>query len=81
MAKLTLGDSDMEILIREVRNAYASEPKLEYVIKRIQKTKCKFVPNYKSAFTGAKFTGEGKVYNQAMDKIQAFFKYGDSKIF
>ena len=79
--KMMLGDADMEMLIAEVRDAYADDAQLEYVIGRIRKTKCKFTPNYKSTFTGRKFTGEGKVYLQAMDKIHTFFKDGDEKVF
>ncbi len=76
-----LGDADMETLIAEVRDAYAGDAQLEYVIERIRKTKCKFTPNYKGTFSGRKFTGEGKVYLQAMDKIQTFFKDGNKKVF
>jgi len=80
-AKLTLDDEDLEMLISEVTNTFEGEKRLKYVIGRIRKTKCKFAPNYKSAFTGKKFTGDGHVYRQAMDKIQAFFKYGEEKLF
>ena len=80
-AKLTLNEQDLEMLVREVSNIYEGEKRLKYVIGRIRKTKCKFSPNYKSAFTGKKFTGDGRVYMQAMDKIQSFFKYGEEKLF
>ena len=80
-AKLTLDEEDLEMLVEEVTNTFEGERRLKYVIGRIQKTKCKFSPNYKSVFTGKKFTGDGHVYRQAMDKIQAFFKYGEEKLF
>ena len=80
-AKLTLGDEDLEMLVEEVTNTFEGEKRLKYVIGRIRKTKCKFSPNYKSAFTGKKFTGDGRVYMQAMDKIQSFCKYGEDKLF
>jgi hypothetical protein len=64
-----------------VSSEYAGEKRLKYVIGRILKTKCKFAPKYVGTFTGRKFTGEGMVYNQAMDKIQTFFKDGDKTVF
>ena len=69
------------MLINEVSSAYAGEKRLKYVIGRIRKTKCKFAPKYVGTFTGRKFTGEGMVYNQAMDKIQTFFNDGAKTVF
>jgi hypothetical protein len=80
-AKLTLSPEEIEMLINQVSNAYAGEKRLKYVIGRIRKTKCKFAPKYVGTFTGRKFVGEGMVYNQAMDKIQTFFKDGAKTVF
>ncbi len=79
--KLTLSSEEIDILINQVSNAYAGEKRLKYVIGRIRKTKCKFAPKYVGTFTGRKFVGEGMVYNQAMDKIQTFFKDGAKTVF
>jgi hypothetical protein len=76
-----LSGAEVEMIIAEVNDAYAGDKRLKYVIGRIRKSKCKFAPKYKSAFTGRKFTGEGMVYKQAMDKIQSFFKHGENKVF
>ena len=79
--KLTLSSEEIEMLINQVSIEYAGEKRLKYVIGRIRKTKCKFAPKYVGTFTGRKFVGEGMVYNQAMDKIQTFFKDGAKTVF
>jgi hypothetical protein len=79
--KLTLSHEQIAMLISQVSDIYAGEQRLKYVIGRIRKTKCKFTPKYVGTFTGRKFTGEDMVYDQAMDKIQTFFKDGDKTVF
>jgi len=75
-SKTVLGKEQLELFINDVSSRYSDEKRLPYVIERIRRTKCKFTAGYKGVFTGRKFTGPDKVYNQAMDKIEDFFKYG-----
>lgn len=73
---LNLSPGDKELLIDYINNhpnldinkKNKALESLEYI---------KFNPNYKSKFTGNLFTGEDAKYNQAQDKIDAFFKYED----
>lgn len=54
---------------------HASSEKLEQALANVDKIT--YDPEYKSKFDGKLFTGKFKARRQAMDKVDAFFKYGD----
>jgi hypothetical protein len=73
---LNLSPGDKELLIDYINN----HPNLDINKKNSAIANLEYItfdPNYESKFTGNLFTGEDAKYNQARDKIDAFFKYGD----
>ena len=71
-----LSRDDIDLIKREVTNKYGNNDKTAQVIAALPIIKYNI--DYISPF-GATFEGkEDSYYFQAMDKIDAFFKYGDA---
>jgi hypothetical protein len=72
-----LSEHDKQLLRDYIADNYYNKPddKKDYVIDKLGDIK--FDEKYRSSFTTQPFTDSDKKYNQALDKIQAYFKYGD----
>ena len=71
--KVPLSAVDIEYLKGWTQREYPDHERLPEALNQI--ANIQFDPDYVSAFDGTPFSGENKVRRQAMDKIEAFFKY------
>lgn len=72
--KTSLTKRDKSLVIRRVNSDYNAHPKRNKIVSFAKKIK--FSPSYLGEYTGTKFTGKDKEYDQAIDKVQAFVKDG-----
>ena len=60
----------------QIAREYRGHDRMQRALESV--SQIKYDPEYESKFDGKKFTGKDKAKKQAMDKVDAFFKYGDS---
>jgi len=72
--KKSLTKRDKSLLLRRVNSDYNTHPKINKIVSFARAVK--FSPSYLGEYTGTKFTGKDKEYDQAIDKVQAYVKDG-----
>jgi hypothetical protein len=71
----SLNKSDQEYIKNFILENYGNDSRKQEALDAVPKLY--YDPEYESVFDGNLFTGPYKERYQAMDKIQAFFKYSD----
>lgn len=76
-AKIPLSIEDKQYLAKYIYDAYGNHPRASDALAMLENAQ--YDPSYISPFRGESYEGkEDKEYFQVQDKIDAFFKYGDT---